>query len=381
MSARISQASRALATAAAAALLLACLAPRLAAAQAAEPPAIPPIASVVPLGVVQQNRLVNCRDGQYSALIKGRVYWTFGDTCLQKGGVAGDTFIDNSMAWSTGTNASTGLSLSRDWADAQGVPKRLIPLTEGELAFNAAHAPNELALWPGQLVPDLARNRALVFFGTVYRGANIGFRGVGGGIAVASLSLKEVSRPVQNPDPNAAEPTYLWLPGERVYTNGYLVEGDMLYTYAGEPRFLSTLVHVARVPLADALDKSKWRYYTGNGVWSEDAQASKSVYTGGAAGDTLFWSDYLGLYVTVYQTYLNNDVYYRVAHHPEGPWSAQAYMFTAEQGTEVSYAARVHPGYAENGGQVQYITYAKTTGFLRQELPLVQVSFGPPAPH
>ncbi|HSI56645.1 MAG TPA: DUF4185 domain-containing protein [Ideonella sp.] len=361
---------------------LACLAPALATAQAEPPPPIPPITSVVNLGLVQQNPYVNCRDGTYSALIKGKALWTFNDTCLSNGGVLGDQFIDNTLAWDGSLDASKGISLEHDLKDSQGVPVRFVPFTANEIAFTAEHQPNELAIWPGHIVPDPKRNRALVFFGTVYRGAKIGFRGIGGGIAVMSLKTREVTRPVQSLDPNAPEPTYLWQKGERQYSGGYLLDGDMLYNYGGEGVFLSTLIHVARVPLADALDKSKWRYYAGNSagnsVWSESPDDSKSVYVGGAAGDTLFWSDYLGMYVTVFQPFLSNDVYYRVAHHPEGPWSEQALMFTAQQGTDPSYAARVHTAYAKNGGQVQYITYVKNTGFLSQELPLTQVTFGKP---
>lgn len=342
-------------------------------------PALPTILTVEDLGLVKQNRHVSCRDGTYSALINGRAVWTFNDTCLDNGGVLGDQFIDNTLSWDRQLDASGGITLEGNQVDARGVPTRFVPFTENELAFTASHAPNELAIWPGHLVPDVARNRALIFFGTVYRGAKIGFQGVGGGIAVASLDFKQVTRPVQSPDPNAAEPTYLWQRGERAYTGGYVVVGDMLYCYGGEGHFLSTLIHVARVPLADALDKSAWRYYAGKGVWSTDPAQSKSVYTGGAAGDNIFYSDYLGLYVTVYQPFLDNTVYYRVARQPEGPWSEQAAMFTAAQGTDPSYAARVHTAYQENGGQVQYITYVKNTGFLQQTLPLTRVTFGPPA--
>ena len=344
--------------------------------RAAAAPALPPITSVQSLGLVQQNRHVNCRDGTYSALINGRVVWTFNDTCLSDGGVLGDQFIDNTLAFDRQLDAAGGIKLEGDWADVEGVPKRFVPFTANELAFNASHAPHELAIWPGHLVPDPARQRALIFFGTVYRGADIGFRGVGGGIAVASLNFKQVSRPIQNPDPLAPEPTYLWQKGERAYTGGYVVEGDMLYCYGGEGVFLSTLIHVARVPLAQALDKSAWRYYAGNGIWRDDPALSRSIYTGGAAGDTIFYNTYLGQYVTVYQPFLDNTVYYRVADRPEGPWSEQGVMFTAEQGTDPSYAARVHTAYQEGGGQVQYITYVKNTGFLRQTLPLTRVTFG-----
>ena len=358
------------------ALFLALGTPALGYAQPAVPP-LPSIQSVVDLGLVQQNRFVNCRDGTYSALINGKAIWTFNDTCMSAGGVAGDQFIDNTLAWDADLDASQGIRLEHDHKDAMGVPKRFVPFTQNEIDFTARHAPNEVAIWPGQLVPDPKRKRALIFFGAVYRGSEIGFRGIGSGIAVASLDLRSVTRPVQNPDPDVAEPTYMWQRGEIAYTGGYLLEGDMLYAYGGVGVFLSTQVHVARVPLKDALDKSKWTYWNGQ-AWSTNPDDSKYVYVGGAAGDTLFWSEYLGAYVTVFQPFLSNDVYYRVSYRPEGPWSEQGYLFTAEQGTDPSYAARVHTEYARNGGQVQYISYVKNTGFLRQELPLVEVTFRKP---
>jgi len=303
--------------------------------------------------------------------------WTFNDTCLNDGGVLGDQFIDNTLSASRSLDASDGIFLEKDEEDAQGVPVRFVPFTANEIAFNAAHAPNELAIWPGHLLDDPERNRELIFFGTVYRGSDIGLTGVGAGIAVANPTFTTVTRPVQSLNPNAREPTYLWGAKEQSYTGGYLKVGDMLYCYGGSGRGLSTLVHVARVPIADVLDKTKWRYWTGTG-WSDQNENLATVYKGGAAGDTLFYDDYLGVYVTVYQPFLDNNVYYRVANHPEGPWSDQALMFTAAQGTDPSYAARVHTEYAEGDGRTQYITYVKNAGFLRQELPLVQVTFGRP---
>lgn len=355
-----------------AALALTCALPD-AAAQTGVPP-LPAVRSVVDLGLVQQNQYVNCRDGTYSARIGQRAVWTFNDTCLTARGVAGDQFIDNTLAWDRDFDASAGIRLEGDYEDRLGVPKRFVPFTENEIAFNAEHAPNEVVIWPGHIVPDPARRRALVFYGAVYRGSEIGFRGIGAGIAVASLDLKTVTRPPQNPDPAAPEPAYMWQRGEMSYTGGYLVEGEMLYAYGGEGRFFRTLVHVARVPLADALDKSRWTYWDGR-TWQADPSKSEHVYVGGAAGDTLFWSDYLGAYVAVFQPYLSNDVFFRVAYRPEGPWSKPALLFTAQQGTDPSYAARVHAEYAKNGGQVQYVTYVKNMGLLSQQLPLVEVTF------
>ncbi len=347
-----------------------------AAAAAAElPPPIPPVQTVVEMGLVKQNRYVQCRDGTYSARVGNRAVWTFNDTCLTNGGVQGDTFIDNTLAWNANFDASHGIKLAKDLADAQGVPVRFVPLTAWELAQNATHAPNEIAIWPGQLVDDPARQRELIFYGAVYRGPNIGFNGIGSGIAVATPDFKTVTRPRESLDPNAPEPNYMWNRYEQSYTGGYVLVDDMLYCYGGHGKGLKTQVHVARVPLADVLDKTKWTYWNGT-TWSTDTKDTAVVYDGGAAGDTIFWSAYLGAFVTVYMPFATNDVYFRVANHPEGPWSEPSKIFTAQQGTDTSYAARVHTEYAENGGQVQYLTYVKNTGFLSQELPLVKVTFG-----
>ena len=358
-----------------AALLLASVASLASVALAAEtPPPLPGVASVVDMGLVRQNRYVQCRDGTYSARVGDKAVWTFNDTCLGKGGVLGDQFIDNTLAWTRKFDASGGIFLDHDLKDTQNVPVRFVPLTAWEQQVNARKAPNEIAIWPGHLVDDPARHRELIFYGAVYRGSDIGFTGIGAGIAVATPDFKTVTRPPESLDPNAAEPNYMWAKGEISYTGGYVLVGDMLYCYGGEGKNLRTLVHVARVPLADALDKTKWTYWDGTS-WSTDASTSKWVYEGGAAGDTIFWSDYVGAYMTVYMPFATNDVYYRVANHPEGPWSAPALLFTAQQGADTSYAARVHTESAENGGQVQYVTYVKNTGFLSQQLPLVKVTF------
>jgi hypothetical protein len=349
-----------------------------AAASGQAPPPIPGIQSVVELGVVQQDHLVTCRDSTYSALIEGVSVWTFGDTCLRKGGVAGDQFIDNSLAFASNLDASNGIVLNGNLKDSEGVPRQFIPLTPWELRINARKAPNEIAVWPGQIVPDPARNRELIFYGAVFRGSDIGFTPIGAGIAVSDPHFKHVIRPPENPDPNAKEPSYMWRPNEIPYTNGYVLVDDMLYCYGGEGVGLTTRVHVARVPLADVLDKGQWRYWDGTG-WNADENASVSVYHGGAAGDTIFFDDYLGLYVTVYQTYLDNDIKYRVARHPEGPWSDEGFMFTAKQGTDPSYAARVHTEMSQNGGQVIYVTYVMTTGVLQQHLETLKTTFAPPA--
>ena len=352
---------------------------RIAAAAEGAPP-LPTVVSATEIGIVRQNKFVECRDGTYSAQVGRKSVWVFGDTCLSKGGVAGDTFIDNTLAWTTDDDASAGIFLNKDLKDARNVPVRFLPYTAGELAINAAHAPNEIALWPGQLVNDPARKRVLIFYGAVFRGSKIGFNPVGGGIAVSDPDFTHVTRPIESLDPDAQEPTYMWAAGEQAYGGGYVLDGDMLYAYGGQGVGLATHVHVARAPLASATDKTTWTYWNGS-TWQADNQHTATVYQGGAAGDTIFWNAFLGEYMTVYQRYLDNTVYFRVAARPEGPWSDEGTLFVARQGdaSDASYAARVHTEMSENGGETIYVTYAMTTGLLRQELPLDKVVFARPA--
>jgi hypothetical protein len=133
--------------------------------------------------------------------------------------------------------------------------------------------------------------------------------------------------------------------------------------------------------LADILDKSSWEYYLGNGAWGSDRHQAITVFVGGAAGSTVLYSSYHGMYLAIYSAIFSDDVMYRVSDTPWGPWSDQALLFTGRPGWQgnTAYAAEAHPEYAEDGGRIQYVTYWHVTGFLRGEAPLVKVVFGPPA--
>ena len=77
----------------------------------------------------------------------------------------------------------------------------------------------------------------------------------------------------------------------------------------------------------------------------------------------------------------SDDVVYRVSETPWGPWSEPQHLFTGRPGWNGAnnYTGHAHPEFAEDGGRVQYVTYAHLTGFLQFDLPLVRVEFGDPA--
>ena len=99
------------------------------------------------------------------------------------------------------------------------------------------------------------------------------------------------------------------------------------------------------------------------------------VYTGGAAGDTLFLSAYLGVYVTVFQPFLSNEVLFASPAGPRGPGPSRS-SCSPRAGHRPELRGACAPGIREEGGRVQYISYVKNTGFLRQEQEIVKVTFG-----
>jgi hypothetical protein len=348
------------------------------------PPPLPLVQSVTPLGLVQQNPVVNARDNAQSALFRGKSIWTFGDTSMSVPGTQNKFWDDNSLSWTTNLDASGGIALDRDLVDSTGAPREFLPLTPAEAKYNYAHdnahcrarpCGAEVALWAQQVVPDEARNRLLLFYVEIHRvDGQPDWKTLGAGIAVMTPDGK-VTRPIQNP--GSPMPQLLWDNAEGGYIWGSVAVADTLYSYQCVPNWVVMDCNVGRVPLANALVKSEWRYYAADGSWSADEADAVTVFQGGAAGNSVFYNAYLGAYMAIYAQPFTDDIMYRVANNPWGPWSDAALLFTGEPGWNGTndYAAFAHPEFSTGNGQVQYITYVHTTGFLQQEIPLIKVVF------
>jgi len=364
----------------------------LKAACAAGPPPLPPLVSVTPMPDVRQNSVILERDGNYSTTINGVSYWAFDDTALSKPNASGQNFIDNSLSVATSLDASTGITLNKDQVDSSGVPERFIPFTAGEVNFDtthnsshctaAAHCGASLALWPGPIVYDSASKTVIVPFGEIVRGGGIsGFPSVGAGLSTGTVLANgylSMTRPVQNPA--GANPTLMWGAHEQAFTDEAFIQNRYYYAYGGKGVFVTTEELLARVPIAQLLQKSAWTYYAGNGVWSGNVADAVDVFDGGAAGSSVFYDAYLGEWVAIYSGNFTNSVYYRVANAPEGPWSDQALLFTGLAGYQgnADYAAHAHPEFSPDGGMTIYVDYVQSTGAFGQALPLVRVVFGRP---
>ena len=356
-------------------------------AMAEVPPPLPLVQSVTPLGLVLQNPAINARDNAQSALFRGKSIWTFGDTSMSVPGTRNTFWDDNSLSWTTDLDASGGIALEHDLVDSSGAPREFLPLTQAEARYNYAHdkahctarpCGAEVALWAQQVVPDEARNRLLLFYLEIQRvNGQPDWKTLGAGIALMTPDGK-VTRPIQNP--GAKNPQLLWDNAEGGYIWGSVVVADTLYSYQCVPNWVVMDCNVGRVPLANALDKSQWRYYAADGSWSANEADAATVFQGGAAGNSVFYNAWLGTYMAIYAQPFSDDIMIRVADNPWGPWSEAALLFTGEPGWNGSndYAAFAHPEFSTGNGQVQYITYVHTTGLLQQELRLTKVVFQAP---
>jgi hypothetical protein len=336
------------------------------------------------MGIITQDSLVQGRDGTYSALIDGRSVWAFDDTALKQNNASGTNFFSNSVSWATNLDASGGITLNGNYLDSSGAPAQFMPFLPWETAYNTAHNSNSctadpcganIAIWPGPVVPDPARNRVLFFFGEIWRSPTYsGWINMGEGVAIEQGG--KFTRPVVSP--GTPYPTLMFQGTQIGFTAGWVVSGDTLYMYGNQSGFLSENTQVAQVNLADVTTLSDWTYYAGNGTWSSSAADAVTVFNGGAAGSSIFYDSYLGMYVTIYSGVENNNLYYAVSYQPWGPWSAATQFYTGLAGyqNDPDYAALAHPEFESGNGQTEYVAYVQTTGFLAQQLQLVQLVFG-----
>ena len=335
------------------------------------------------LGSIETAPTIRGRDGGYSGVFAGRSVWLYGDTFLQSPGEDDRNFLSNTWSWTDDFAAEDGILPFSEAEDGTGAPTEFLPHTEEEWAFNRAHLGENCqeapcgarwALWPGPLVADPERDRALVFYQKVYaEPGSFNFYGVGHALAVWSEFDQTSVRPVLRPD--AEHPTLLFAEDEPGFGSAALAVGNLLYAYACDPVDLVKPCRVARVPLADALDRSAWRFFAGDGEWVPEVERARALFHG---NDIMMVSHlpFRDVYLALYSQPLDTHVMIRTAPSPEGPWSAPVPAFPAQAPTNPEawvYDALAHAESAQEGGRVQYVTYSRETGFLASEVRLVEL--------
>jgi len=327
------------------------------------------VQSATEAGTVAQSTLIIGRDGGRSGLLWGLSVWLFGDTFSSVPDAEGQTLHGNSFAFTSVLSADGGIALT-ERTDASGAPSYLLAPTDDEAAFIAEHQGNpcaeqpcgaRYAAWPGAPLFDAARNRALIPYGLVWAApGDFNFYSVGQSFAVWTDFSSLPERPVVAP--GAAFPTLLFSQDEPGFGSAVAIDDDTLYAFACVQDSVTFHCLVGQVDLASVLDRSAWRYWDG-AEWSSSLASARPVFDASSIVSVQF-NTYLGVWTAVYSAPLSNDVKLRTAPAPVGPWSDELHLFTADRngmgGT--SYDAAPHLEFAENGGQVLYVTYSRPNG-------------------
>lgn len=322
------------------------------------------------------------RDGGVGAALWGHVVFCYGDTVLSVPDAEGETWHHNSFSITEDLDASDGIDGFTEPVDEAGAPIYFVAPTPDEATFNEAHRGEDceeepcqarFAAWPGTMVYDEARDRALVFYGLIYaEPGDFNFRGVGQSIATWAGLDDLPERP--EVAPGAEHPTLLFSEGEPPFGTAAIARDGDLYAFAcdSDADGLSPPCLLAKVPLEDALDRSAWRFWDG-GAWSEALDDATEVFAG-APSVTVAYNAYLGAFTAIYAEPLSNDVVIRTADALEGPWTDPRLLFVANKPDGSAYDSDAHPEYEEEGGRVQYVTFSRgTEGWFGSEIVVERV--------
>lgn len=326
------------------------------------------------LGTIPTDPDILGRDGGYSAVFQGYSVWLYGDTFVAAPNAKDFSLISDSWSYTRDLNAPSGITGFQQPMDSTGAPSMLLPETPAEQAFSAAHNGNDCqqrpcgarwALWPASVVTDPASGHALVFYSLVAaQPGNFNLQAVGNSVATWLNLQQQPQLPTINPPMVTGHPDLLFGENEPNFGSAALLSGGMLYVYGcGLPSSGTDKgCRLGRVSPESAADRSAWTFYSGNGDWSAQDGDAVSVFTG-ANILTVAWNSYLQQYVAVHSATFSNNVMMRTATSPEGPWSS-----------EIAYDALAHREYEQNGGQVIYVTYSRSTGAFSSEMRLVAIT-------
>lgn len=316
-------------------------------------------------GTVGRPASVIGRDVGISAEIAGQVTWLLGDTILNPPACDGGS-VRSSTAGIDPRDAIVGNVVEP--VDACGAPAELVSPGVPPTPSGA-----RTAFWPEAIVPTLD-GRAAVFYQRVLIDGLVW--------TTQATSVAEMAAGATTLDRSGE--TVLFGPDERSYVAGNLVAGGNIYLYATELQpDLTTAYYLARVPQARYRDRSAYTFWDGAG-WSTDAADAARLRLGGSGTDasgglgglTVSWNPYLGRYLMVHTQAWAQDVLLRTAARPEGPWSAPTHLDVPDSVPDAqfgNYSAREHPHFRSADGRTIVLTYHRTTGWLRGDLPIVKV--------
>jgi hypothetical protein len=315
------------------------------------------------LGFFSSNAPSWGRDAGNSGRVGNRIIWIFGDTLT----------LDDLRTATAGWARSDLPFHLEEAVDDRNSPLAFFPFAADEEAFNRAHAEppdccseyeacprtnrycecppatdcaTRIAIWPGDVF-EVSGGEAIVYYDSFIIGAApYDFERLGTGLA----RFQEgdfVSQRILGAD---GKPWKVFTAEEPGFATGVLVEeatAPMIYLFATtDPVDCNVDVLIARVPLAQAGDRSAYTFWNGS-AWVADLGAARPILDDVEGGlGSVMWNDYLGSYSSGTSGLCTggSKFFMRTAPRPEGPWSEPVKIDLAALGaTRDSYAGMFHP--------------------------------------
>jgi hypothetical protein len=329
---------------------------------------------------------VTFRDGGTAVPFGGRLLWLFRDTYI-------DVLVDG--CWSQGASRSNGAGLGlphplagdRGYASPLGLvgpdgrcTGQFVPLTDDEDLFNYAHADVgfRVVLWEQGGIP-LDDGSVLVFFVTGVQDRDADGDGDGPDPGCGTGCFEYRGEGVVRVPPGttvadrastavACAPTCLFGLDDEQWTGRPFVADGFVYMHSATPA--SPSVRLARVPVADVLDRSAWTFRTGDGRWSSSITDAAAITGLAVDPATVAYNGHLDRYVAVVKG-PDDVVAAQTAPEPWGPWSDPTPIYdwgdvecpgTDDAGRVVpidSYGPIAAPWLDDGGGRVMRFTFSR----------------------
>jgi hypothetical protein len=316
------------------------------------------------------------RDVGFSAVLKGRSVWIFGDTFLPEKADDGLQWRSSSWSWTTDLSSEDGLGGFEHAIGTDGMALQLLPHTSEEADYNIAHeghddCPQESECgsrrtpWPQAIVADDAQENAIIFYANMQTGSGgqWDFQSVSSSVAIWN-----------NPDAPATriEPP-LFSAEEPHWGSAALIVGEDIYVYACQFDGESTPCLLSRVSFKSATDRSRYEFWAGEGVWSRDWKDAVPLFDGGSLFSVHF-NRHLQKYLAICIPQIDGVFTLLMADHPQGPWSdPSAIGEGAKPQQNWNYSLIAHPEFSREEGRVEILSYTHPSGFLSQETRLVEL--------
>ena len=275
----------------------------------------------------------------------GKYHYIFGDT-FGCGFYLGNNWRSNTIAYSTDTNPSNGITLDGWIANPlNGYAKELISSAKIDFV--------EMTCIP---------TAAISYNGNIYiYYMSVSHWGMVGGNW--DCNNASIAMSTDNGQTFTKISTISWsgtgnfIQFGVAQTTTSLSTGDFLYLLA-TPAGRYDACYLCRVVIEDLLVQTQYEYFSGfdefgDPIWEESESEAEAIFSSPVGELSIMWNDFLNKWTAFYFDTIQLTIVVRTADELWGPWSSSQKIVGAAEYPSL-YGSYVHPDFVENNGETVY---------------------------